>query len=488
MWFDKIFNEMVNITELYNENIENYSLAAIFEKSTPSKIQKYFREYLNLSPNSKYFNAGVLLIDLKKWIANNTTEKLFEYEKSYRNVIKLADQDILNKYFDNNYQVLPEKYNYMNETSWKNLNIDKPIIRHFNGEIKPWQILPEYNTKLLNDIDIFWYYAQKTPFYEKLYNETKNLNHQRQIIRQLQVAKLRLDAIRKQEEKIPIFLASDNNYAPLISTTIASICDNTKSQVNFYILDGGISQENKFKINGLKNKFNNFTIEFINIDTKKYFEDFITTGTLNVSTYYRFLLADLKPNLNKVIYLDVDLIITGDIVKLYNENMDGFSLAACSDSSCEGNLQLCKKNLEMDKDSKYFNAGVLLINLKEWREKNICKKLFDTEKQYRGRLENNDQDVLNKCFEKNYKELDRKYNVVFENKEIFIKHFAGKIKPWQADFYLDKDMKPQKITDNHLFWKYAVMTPFYKDFQKEYSDFINSNILYKRFNKMVGNL
>ena len=48
--------------------------------------------------------------------------------------------------------------------------------------------------------------------------------------------------------RIPIFLSSDNNYAPFVATTIASICDNTKSFCDFYILDGGIEEENKEKI------------------------------------------------------------------------------------------------------------------------------------------------------------------------------------------------------------------------------------------------
>lgn len=70
---------------------------------------------------------------------------------------------------------------------------------------------------------------------------------------------------------IPVFLSSDNNYAPFVATTIASICDNTKSFCEFYVLDGGIKEENKAKICELKNKFNNFSIEFIEIDVKKSF-------------------------------------------------------------------------------------------------------------------------------------------------------------------------------------------------------------------------
>ena len=68
---------------------------------------------------------------------------------------------------------------------------------------------------------------------------------------------------------IPIFLSSDNNYAPFVATTIASICDNTKSFVEVYVLDGGITEENQEKISALKDVFKNFSIEFIKIDLEK---------------------------------------------------------------------------------------------------------------------------------------------------------------------------------------------------------------------------
>ena len=65
---------------------------------------------------------------------------------------------------------------------------------------------------------------------------------------------------------IPIFLSSDNNYAPFVATTMVSILANTNSFIEFYVLDGGITSENVEKIQSLKNNFKNFSIEFIKID------------------------------------------------------------------------------------------------------------------------------------------------------------------------------------------------------------------------------
>ena len=62
---------------------------------------------------------------------------------------------------------------------------------------------------------------------------------------------------------IPIFLPSDNNYAPFLATTVVGILKNTKSFIDFYVLDSGISEENQEKIRSLKNFFPNFSIEFI---------------------------------------------------------------------------------------------------------------------------------------------------------------------------------------------------------------------------------
>ena len=99
---------------------------------------------------------------------------------------------------------------------------------------------------------------------------------------------------------IPVFLSADNNYAPLIATTVASICDNTKSFVDFYVLDGGISEENKQKIATLKNQFKNFEIEYIAVDISKYIslKDYKNICIhVTASTYNSLLIPSLKKNL-----------------------------------------------------------------------------------------------------------------------------------------------------------------------------------------------
>ena len=287
-------------------------------------------------------------------------------------------------------------------------------------------------------------------------------------------------------KSIPIFLSSDNNYAPFVATTIASICDNTSSFCDFYILDGGISSENKDKIITLKSLFKNLSIEFIKIDINNIFKDVIAKSYITLSAFNRLLIPQLVPKITKAIYLDVDIIAFGDITTLYQEDLQDYIIGAVPDQGAPELLAYTKKQIDINEKSIYFNSGVLLIDCHKWRENVHIDELLSIEKKYRERRLHNDQDVLNKFFENNYKILDYRYNVMFDAQNIVLRHYTSQIKPWQADFYLDAvSHKPLKTKNIETFWQYAKMTEFYNELVINKEHFLSSNILYKRFNKIV---
>ena len=262
---------------------------------------------------------------------------------------------------------------------------------------------------------------------------------------------------------IPIFLSSDNNYAPFVATTIASICHNTKSFCDFYVFDGGISAENKLKIEKLKNSFNNFTLEFIEVNEQGEFSSIEyqnVASHVSLSTYNRFLIPRLKPNLSKVLYLDVDIIVLKDIENLYNISLQGYPLAAVPESFFNTPQKLeIQKRLNLGKNHQYFNAGVLLIDNNYWVKNKIFSKVLETEQIYRENLKFADQDILNIVFNENFLVLPEQFNYMSQfktkNKQMIIRHFNTNTKPWQ--------LKPSKhtINDVPLFWEYAKMTSFY---------------------------
>ena len=265
---------------------------------------------------------------------------------------------------------------------------------------------------------------------------------------------------------IPIFLSSDNNYAPYMAATIVSIVENTDSFINFYILDGGISDENIEKISSMGKNYDNCSLEFIKIDVEKIFfsmkDDNKGCPHVTLSTFNRFLIPDLKPDLKKVIYLDTDIIANGDIKRLYEQDLGQYALGAVPGQMLEIS-EKCINRLELSKSHKYFNAGVLLIDLEKFRNQNIIKQLFEIEETQREKIIYVDQDILNIYFDNNYLELDKIYNYEAWNNDCddyVLRHYTILIKPW----YIHPELACVNAVKNlELFWKYINKTPFYNE-------------------------
>ena len=164
--------------------------------------------------------------------------------------------------------------------------------------------------------------------------------------------------------KIPVFMASDENFAPFVAITMASILKNTSSFVEFYVLDSGISKKNKQKIINLNKFFKNFSIEFIEVDTDKYFKNLPEMEYISKSMYSRLLIPVLKPKLEKVIYTDVDVVFIKDIKELYETDLDDFVVGAVSSyrfKECEKEYLEAKHRLKISANHKQFMSGLLLI-------------------------------------------------------------------------------------------------------------------------------
>jgi len=264
-----------------------------------------------------------------------------------------------------------------------------------------------------------------------------------------------------------IVLASDNNYAQHLGVTIASLLTNNKDD-NFriFVFGSDISDANKTKIQQIINSHKNTSIEYIKFDPK-IFED-MNIGRLSIATYFR-LLMPLHIDVDKLLYLDVDIIINQSIDELYNTELDDFYVAAVEDAW--QNKSYCMK-LGMDTQANYFNAGVLLVNLKKWKDEQLFDKFIAYQKNSSFELEAHDQDIFNAIFNGNWKRLPLKYNQYeknpdldykilknfFTNEEIkeaqeepVVIHYIGGRKPWH---YRNEHIKKS------LYWKYLKLTPF----------------------------
>lgn len=210
-----------------------------------------------------------------------------------------------------------------------------------------------------------------------------------------------------------ILLASDDNYAPLLGVTIYSLLKNNKKDfdnINITVFDNGISEENKTKINEicLKSiiKTNLNFIEIYNLKDKCGLD---VNASRPIATYSRLFAASLlDDSIDKILYIDCDALIVDSFKELWQLNIDDYYCGAVLDSG----PKYINMFLDLPQHQDHFNAGLLLINLKKWREDNLEKRFVDYLISNNGKVFHNDQGVINViCKDKIYK-LPPKYNIL----------------------------------------------------------------------------
>lgn len=275
------------------------------------------------------------------------------------------------------------------------------------------------------------------------------------------------------DNKINIVFASDNNYAQHTAVAMASVLVNTKvpQKIQFYLIDDEIQQENKEKIiKTVQNLGGN--IEFIKIKNSK-LEDCYVSGELSRASYFRLDIANiLDESIEKIIYLDCDLLVYDDIEKMWQLDMGGKPVAATCDLGIMASARVRKqknKFIGLPFDAPYFNAGVLMMDLKKWRDDNYAEAIIALATQ--NKYPNHDQDALNKFFMNNWQEIPLRWDVIPPVFNLFFKiltkpdlrkkaieaklnpaifHYAGGYKPWEYeihDGFNDKYYEYLKLTE-----------------------------------------
>ena len=127
----------------------------------------------------------------------------------------------------------------------------------------------------------------------------------------------------------------------------------------------------------------------------------VSNHGISIETYYRILAIELLPEtIERILYLDVDLIVRGSLLELYQMDMEGHPFVVCEDilGILNDFHESNKLRLEIPKEYSYFNAGVMLFNLKYLRETGAAQKLINRIFDNYERYEYNDQDVLNEVY------------------------------------------------------------------------------------------
>lgn len=265
-------------------------------------------------------------------------------------------------------------------------------------------------------------------------------------------------------DSIKVFYACDDRYAPLAAVSMASVLVNTDNYIEFFIMDCNMSEKTRRKILMLKQKFGNFSVTFIPVDSDAKFGHIKLRNYLTTACFARLLIPDCMPDLGKVVYLDCDTVLFQDIAQLYNNDMAGKAIAAVPDPNVF-NVP-AKRAVQypaalLSDTHLYFNSGVMLIDCEVWRKDNMLEKIMEAERQTAATRIFNDQDVLNKAFDSNYTPIEIRFNVKSNligfcpSDEIVVRHYTGEIKPWvKAGFSQLHSLD---------FWFYAGQTPFFAE-------------------------
>lgn len=210
-----------------------------------------------------------------------------------------------------------------------------------------------------------------------------------------------------------IILACDDKFVPFCSVVISSTAK-YNSNVNFYIFTEELTENSRIMLQRqVEGTSCTLCIKVVNKDIVKRFPLPKGEGLshISVATYFRLFSTELLPELDKAIYLDCDILVRDSLEELWNTDMKGNYLAAVYHPNSLSINNGAFKRLGIPISQGYFNAGVLLMNLKKWKEDGIYQKCMDFIRNKYADIRNHDQDVLNAVCGKQTLILSCKWNM-----------------------------------------------------------------------------
>ncbi len=264
------------------------------------------------------------------------------------------------------------------------------------------------------------------------------------------------------DDVVQIFYACDAPFLKYTTVSLRSMMDNAAQarRYHVHILHTGIPKEAQSGILEMQNGSFKITFDDVSFYLDEICERLPLRDYYSNSTYYRMFIADMYPEFDKALYIDSDTVVNGDISELFDTDVSNYDLAACREQAMVQEdvygtyVEAC---LGLNRYS-YFNAGVILINCKRFREKNMLDAFVNLLGIYDCRV-TQDEDYLNIMCKDHVLFLPQYWNaevfgvMEYPPHECRIIHYIMVSKPWH---YADC-----RLAD--AFWKYARRTPVYDE-------------------------
>jgi len=261
---------------------------------------------------------------------------------------------------------------------------------------------------------------------------------------------------------VNIICTIDVKYIKHCAAMLASVFSNTSRLVHVFLIHNGLADDKFFKLQQFVKEQGHL------ISLMEIHEDLLkgapVSDHISIATYFRILIPEIMPHgIEKALFLDSDIIIRRDIGELFEKEISTYSHAAASDNGSAS--ELIRSNLGMeDRSLDYFNAGVMLINLKYWRDNNIAKKAISFIQDHSSKIVYWDQDTLNFVLKGQWLKMSSRWNAIecfyqySDEKLIELGYPSGEIEGIKSDPYI------VHYTGNGKPWVFGCSHPFREDY------------------------
>lgn len=261
-----------------------------------------------------------------------------------------------------------------------------------------------------------------------------------------------------KRENITIVVACDNHYLIMLAALLKSIEINHISEeyIDVWIVEDNITRKNKKK---LQDSISGNTMGLNWISSKKAIPQGMSLpldkNTYPLNIFMRLFIPYFLPKeIDKALYLDVDMLVLEDISKLWCTNIENYIAGAVTDSICKITRIGIKnyQELGLEPSAPYFNSGLLLMNLKKWIEYNVTPKVIECVNKNRNYASFSDQYGLNVILSDKWLELDPLWNYYSNGNHPspYLIHFFHR-KPFYKTYNYNKDYQ-------NIFYQYLEQT------------------------------
>jgi lipopolysaccharide biosynthesis glycosyltransferase len=217
----------------------------------------------------------------------------------------------------------------------------------------------------------------------------------------------RAPAPSENKERISVLFCCDPGYYQHLAVALVSLLENNRNNLlDIHLISSGTDPAKEALLDASTSEYNNFNLHvyYFNIEDV---DNWHTSYHIKGEAYIRLFAPSILPkSLEKILYLDVDLIVIDDLSDLWETVLGNYALAAAPDPFGESR----RGPLGIPDDACYVNSGVLLLNLAKWRSDNLSARLANYIEQEGSNLLFHDQDAINAVLHPAIKPLSYRWN------------------------------------------------------------------------------